>query len=394
MKTVGFVTGTRILIVVLLLGTILLPVASCKSDGDALSDEHNPGSNVPVAFSIGDPIWDLLIAGDEMWVGTIGCVVRCDLNKGTIQKYTVRDGLGSNIARALARDSRGNIWVTGYLAGVSRFDGTKWQNFTVQDGLISNEVITVEADTHGGIWVSAYWGVSYFDGIEWESFTSVEPDALIVGGENPNNPDATVLSGVELNAADVTFIDSRGDVWFSTRGSGVNRFDGENWELFTSADGMAEGGVNAITEDKDGNLWFGGSKDITRFDGSQFQVFNIQEYQSIIPRPQIMDIEQDKQGNIWVAAFGGGVSRYDGATWQVFTSADGLPSDNARIIYLDREGNPCVITDKGVSTFNGTNWQTLTTEDGLPAGEIRTVATDDAGNLWFGSAGGKIKRIQ
>jgi ligand-binding sensor domain-containing protein len=377
-----------------LLVSILLPVASCKSDGDAVSDKQNPGSNAPAAFSIGDPIWDLLIAGNEMWVGTIGGVVRCDLNKGTIQKYTVRDGLGSNVARTLARDSRGNIWATGYLAGVSRFDGTKWQNFTVQDGLISNDVITIEADTQGGVWVSAYWGVSYFDGIGWQSFTNVKPDALIVGGENPNNPDATVLAGVELNAADVIFIDSRGDVWFSTRGNGVNRFDGENWKLFTSADGMAAGGVNAITEDKDGNLWFGGSKDVTRFDGSQFQVYNIQEYQSIIPRPQIMDIKQDKQGNIWVGAYGGGVSRYDGANWRVFTPADGLPSENARLIHLDREGNPCAITDKGVSTFNGTNWQTLTTDDGLPAGEIRTVATDDAGNLWFGGAGGKIKRIQ
>lgn len=392
MKTVGCISGMRILIMVLLV-TILLPVASCKSDGDAVSDEQNPGSNVPAAFSIGDPIWDLLIAGNEMWVGTIGGVVRCDLNKGTIQKYTVRDGLGSNVARTLARDSRGNIWVTGYLAGVSRFDGAKWQNFTVQDGLISNDVITIKADTQGGVWVSAYWGVSAFDGIGWKSFTNVEPDALIVGGENPNNPDATVLSGVELNAADVIFVDSRSDVWFSTRGNGVNRFDGENWELFTSADGMAAGGVNAITKDKDGNLWFG-SKDVTRFDGSQFQVYNIQEYQSIIPRPQIMDIKQDKQGNIWVAAYGGGVSRYDGVNWRVFTPEDGLPSENARIIYLDREGNPCVITDKGVSTFNGTNWQTLTTDDGLPAGEIRTVATDDSGNLWFGGAGGKIKRIQ
>jgi len=394
MKTVGFVTGMRTLIVVLLLVTILLPVVSCKSDGDAVSDEHNPGSNVPAAFSIGDPIWDLLIAGDEMWVGTIGGVVRCDLNNGTIQKYTVRDGLGSNVARTLARDSRGNIWVTGYLAGVSRFDSTKWQNFTVQDGLISNEVITVEADMQGGVWVSAYWGVSYYDGTRWRSFTSVEPDALIVGGENPNNPDATVLAGVELNAADVIFVDSRGDVWFSTRGNGVNRFDGENWKLFSSVDGMAEGGVNAITEDKDGNLWFGGSKDITRFDGSQFQVFTIKEYESIIPRPQIQDIRQDKQGSIWVAAHGGGISRYDGFSWRVFTPADGLPGINARSIFLDADGNVGVITDKGVSRFIGTDWQTLTTEDGLPDGEIRTVATDDAGNLWFGGAGGKIKRIQ
>ncbi|MDD5037777.1 MAG: two-component regulator propeller domain-containing protein [Dehalococcoidales bacterium] len=373
---------------------IMLLVLSCKPDGNVVPEANNPDSNVPVAFSAGESIWDLLFAGDEMWVGTIGGVVRCDMKKGTIQKYTTRDGLGSNVVRKLVRDSRGNIWVTCYMAGVSRFDGTKWQNFTVSDGLISDDVITLEADSQGGVWVSAYWGVSYYDGTEWQAFTSLEPGSLVVGGKNPNNPEATLIEDVELSAADVIFIDSRGDVWFSTRGRGVNHFDGENWKLFSSEDGLAEGGVTAITEDKDGNLWFGCMNSITCFDGSQIQIFTIKEHQSIIPRPHIQDIRQDKQGNIWVAAFGGGVSRYDGTNWRVFTPADGLPSDNARLIYLDREGNPGVITDKGVSRFRGTSWQTLTPEDGLPDGEIRAVVTDDDGNLWFGGAGGEIRRIQ
>jgi ligand-binding sensor domain-containing protein len=394
MKVVGNVITMRKLISMLLLVMIILPMSSCKPDGDAVRRENNPDSNIPAAFSAGDPIWDLLIAGDEMWVGTIEGVVRCDLKKGTTQKYTVRDGLGSNVARKLARDSRGNIWVTGYLAGVSRFDGTKWQNFTVQDGLISDEVITVEADMQGGVWVSAYWGVSYYDGTRWRSFTSTEPDALIVGGENPNNPDAILVEGGELGAADVIFVDSRGAVWFSTRGVGVTRFDGENWKNFSSKDGLGEGGVSAIIEDKDGNLWFGCMNSITRFDGSQFNIFSIDEYQPIIPRPHIQDIKQDIQGNIWVAAYGGGISRYDGVNWRVFTPEDGLPGINARSIFLDADGNVGVITDKGVSRFIGTGWQTLTTEDGLPDGEIRTVATDDAGNLWFGGAGGEVRLVR
>jgi ligand-binding sensor domain-containing protein len=384
----------RKLVGALSLVIIMLLVLSCKPDGNAVLDANNPDSNIPLAFSVGDPIWDLLFAGDEMWVGTIGGVVRCDLKKGTTQKYTIRDGLGSNVARKLARDTRGNIWVTGYLAGVSCFDGTRWQNFTVSDGLISDDVITLEADKQGGVWVSAYWGVSYYDGTEWQAFTNVEPDALVTGGKNPNNPEATLIEDVELSAADVIFIDSRGDVWFSNRHNGVTRFDGENWELFSSEDGLAEGGTSAITEDKDGNLWFGSMKGISYFDGSQFQIFTIKEHQSIIPRPYFQDIAQDKQGNIWVAAYGGGVSRYDGARWQVFTTADGLHSDNAQSIYLDREGNPSVITDKGVSRFNGTGWQTLTTEDGLPDGEIRAVVTDDDGNLWFGSDRGEMRQIQ
>lgn len=355
---------------------------------------NSSGSNIQPAFFAGNATLDLLITGDEIWVGTTGGVVRYDLNKGTTQKYTIQDGLGSNIVRKLAQDSGGNIWATGQLAGVSRFDGTKWQNFTVSDGLINNDVITLEADKKGGVWVSGYWGVSYYDGTKWRSYTTTDPNALIVGGVNTNNPDAILVKGVGLSAVDVILVDGRGDVWFTNRTKGVTRFDGENWKPFSSADGMAEGGVTAITEDKDGKLWFGSMGGTTSYDGSKFQSFSINEHQSIIPRPFIKDISQDKQGNIWVAAYGGGISRYDGNTWRVFTSADGLPSNNAQTIYFDREGNPGVITDKGVSSFNGTIWHTLTTKDGLPTGQIRTVATDNAGNLWFGSAGGEITMIR
>lgn len=356
--------------------------------------ENKPDSNALVSFSIGDPAVDLLVTGDDMWIGTGGGIVRCNLKTGITQRYTVLDGLGSNVVRKLVQDSLGNIWATCHLAGVSRFDGTRWGNFTVSDGLINNDVITLEADRQGGVWVSAYWGVSYFDGIEWHSFTNMEPGTLVVGGENTNNPDATIIKYVELSAVDVIFIDSQGVIWFSNRNKGVTRFDHEDWKLFSSEDGLAEGGVSAITEAKDGNLWFGGMKGITCFDGSQFQVLAIKEHQSIIPRPYIQDIREDEQGNIWVAAFGGGVSCYDGANWRVFTSADGLPGDNARSIYLDSEDNPCVITDKGVGRFNGTRWQILTTEDGLPYGEIKAVETDDEGNIWFGTAEGEIQRFE
>jgi ligand-binding sensor domain-containing protein len=135
-------------------------------------------------------------------------------------------------------------------------------------------------------------------------------------------------------------------------------------------------------------------KGITRYDGSQFQVFTIEDHRSIIPRPYIQDIKEDKDGNIWVAAYGGGVSRYNGSDWLVFTSADELPSDNARSIFFDSEDNIYIITDKGVSRFDGTDWRTLTSKDGLPDGEIRTATMDDTGKLWFGSDKGEIKRIQ
>lgn len=357
------------------------------------------GANISAAntgslFSTGEAVLDLLPVGDDIWAGTSNGVVRCDLKTGTFKRYTTADGLGSDVAAKLALDSHGNVWTTNRIAGVSRFDGTKWTNFKVQDGLISNDVITLAADRQGGVWVSAYWGVSYWDGNKWESFTNLDPKEPIVGGSgNPNNQNATVIKDGQISAADVIVVDSRDSVWFSARGGGATRFDGQNWTYFSTEVGVPRG-VSAISQDKNGNVWFGGWTGVARFDGTNFEALPIKEYQSIIPRPFVEDIFQDNHGNIWVAAYGGGISRYDGRDWYVFTSEDGLAAKNAKKIFEGKDGSIGVITDQGVYRFNNVAWQLITTKESLPNGAILTVVSDNSGNLWFGTDKGEIKRFQ
>ena len=380
------------LLVILIIALILVTVLSCAPE-DYLSQSTNTKSPLVDSFSIGTPVLDLLYTGGDIWAGTSRGVYRCDPKTGKTERYTQGDGLGDNTVRKITSDSNGNIWVTCYTDGVCKFDGKDWQHYTVDDGLISDGVITLAADRHGGIWVSAYWGVSYYDGAEWKAFTSLDPDAMVIGGENPNNPDAILLEGVDLDSADVIFIDREDMVWFSNRHDGVTRFDGENWRLFSSENGVDARSVSAITEDRDGTLWFGSFSGITRYKGSQFTVVAIGEYESIIPRPYIQDIMTDKAGNVWIAAHGGGVSRYDGTGWQVFTMAEGLASENGRFIFFDREGNPGVVTDEGVSFLTDTGWKPLTEDDGIPDGKIRSITTDDTGAIWFGSEKGEISRM-
>jgi ligand-binding sensor domain-containing protein len=390
-------------ILLILIASVL--TISCKPDSNAASKTNNSGKSQSssaecqkswTSFTAGNAILDLLVDGNDLWAATSGGVIRWKIDSGTYRKYTTQDGLGSNNVRKIVQDSRGNIWTTAQIAGVNRFNGTEWKSFAVNDGLISQDVITLAADKQGGVWVSGYWGVSYFDGAVWQSYSTVPPDAIIVGGGEKETPPRLInltLGEGSLDAVDTILVDSKGNVWFSTRGRGVVRFDGQNWRLFSTEDGLANGGVNAIYEDKDGNLWFGGNGNVTRFDGSVFKNFSIAEYQSVIPRPFIEDILQDNQGNIWVAAYQGGISRFDGANWRVFKTADGLPSDNAQAIFLADDGNPGVITDKGVCRFDGDRWQILTTRDGLPEGKVRVAYRDDQGNLWFGSTKGGITRL-
>jgi ligand-binding sensor domain-containing protein len=341
------------------------------------------------SFTTGDAILGLVATGNDLWATTSSGVICWNLENGKERKYTTQDGLGSDKTREIIRDSQGNIWVTCYVNGVSRFNGDKWESFTVKNGLCSNETITLAADKKGGVWVSAYWGVSYFDGNQWSSYSNVDPNGLVVGGPNPmKDCQNLTFVDVELAAADVIFVDSRGDVWFSSRGRGVTRYDGKEWRLFTSKDGLGAGGVYTFFEDKNGVIWFDSSTGMISFDGVKFTYISIPAYQSVIPRPIAQDILQDNDGNLWLAAYGGGVAKFDGKDWQAFTVQDGLVSINAQDLFLNKDGYPCVITDKGVSRFDGSAWKIMTAADGLPEGKVRVVVNDDKGNLWFGTEGG------
>ena len=345
-----------------------------------------PSAGVPRAFTMEGPVIGLAVRGNGLWTTTPAGVVRWDLEDGSHRTYTVQDGLAGNDVREIVVDSQGNVWVTAYLSGVSRFDGRKWESFSVKNGLCSDDTISLAADNKGGVWVSAYWGVSHFDGEKWSSYSDVGPDAIVVGGPNPMKDcqDLTLVEG-KLSAADEIFVDSGGDVWFSSRTGGVTRYDGKEWRSFTSKDGLGEGGITAIFEDKDGVVWLAGWTGITSFAGTTFNFYSIPYYQSVIPRPIVQDVLQDAQGNLWVAAYGAGVVEFDGKGWTSYSVQHGLPSVNAKALFLDKEGYPGVITDKGVSRFDGSTWRPMTAADGLPQGNVRLVIEDENGNLWFAS---------
>jgi ligand-binding sensor domain-containing protein len=51
--------------------------------------------------------------------------------------------------------------------------------------------------------------------------------------------------------------DKAGNIWFSTSGEGVYRYDGKSFTNFTRKAGLRDNDVRAIIEDKAGNIVFG-----------------------------------------------------------------------------------------------------------------------------------------
>ncbi len=108
---------------------------------------------------------------------------------------------------------------------------------------------------------------------------------------------------------------------------------------------------------------------------------------------------EDAVGNIWVGFREKGVLRIgpDGRQRE-FSRDDGLASNNIRQLLVDREGNVWVATDGGgLSRLTPRRFQVLGRADGLPSEIIYSIAPASAasgGGLWLGTHGGGVQRFQ
>ena len=190
----------------------------------------------------------------------------------------------------------------------------------------------------------------------------------------------TTEDGLAENWVNTISEDSQGNLWFGTENGGVSRYDEDRWTTFTTTDGLASNYVNAISEDREGNLWFGTPGGVSRYD-ERWKTFTTTDG---LASNSVWAMLEDSESNLWFGTFKG-VSRYDGEMWTTFTTADGLADNYVIAILEDREGNSWFGTRRGVSRYDGEGWTTYDMGDGLVNDWVHAILEDREGNLWFGT---------
>jgi len=75
----------------------------------------------------------------------------------------VKEGMAGSTVYMLAQDKLGFIWF-GTEAGLSRFNGSTFENFTTEDGLPDNEVLNIFSALDGRLWVQCFKNdISYIE---------------------------------------------------------------------------------------------------------------------------------------------------------------------------------------------------------------------------------------
>lgn len=224
-----------------------------------------------------------------LWFGTIGGgLYRYD--GSSFVRYTTADGLPDNSILCMLEDEAGNIWF-GTDSGATRYDGKtpdmsgrgRFTHFAIQDSIAIN-VNCMAQDSTGRIWFATRYGVendlySYdgrsfapverAPGIRFSNVRTVIVDRagiLWAGGQDGLvRSDGSAFTQISPHFIGCIFEDRAGKLWLSEDSPGgwtLKRSDG-NSAIPIATSSMVFGS----TEDASGNIWFGTTDGVGRYDG-------------------------------------------------------------------------------------------------------------------------------
>ena len=207
-----------------------------------------------------------------------------------------------NTILSMMQDSDNNIWFGSM--GVTKYDGKSFTSFNKEDGFTSSDVNSISQAPDGSIWFGTRSALFRYDGKTFVNFTKKQ--------------------GLNIKGYIPTLFDRKGHLWFSGE-EGVYHYDGEKLRhLFQSAS-------YSLMEDSHGNIWFSGGalkgeKDpkpgisiLNRFDPAAGleNILTARKQFEVKGGRGIFGLTEDKDGNIWFGT-GRGIGRIDGDTVQYY----------------------------------------------------------------------------
>ena len=128
---------------------------------------------------------------------------------------------------------------------------------------------------------------------------------------------------------------------------------------------------------------------------SQDYSYSIRNYKAVdgLPQSQVNIMLEDKNGYLWIGTQGGGLARFDGREFIVYTSLDGLLSNIISYLKLDAHQNLWIVHPRGITKFDGIHFRKFR-QPGSPtnARRIRKIF-EHRDTLFFISGQGDLGKI-
>lgn len=148
---------------------------------------------------------------------------------------------------ALLRDRTGTLWAGGPSGLYQRLLNGCWRRYSTQNGLPSNHVLALLEDRQGRFWAGTWQGLCRISMRRSAAELSVEKVY-------------TMKNGLPGEVIEGLFESSDGQLWIATNG-GLSKYlpqkGREEFENYSTAQGLNSDEITAVMEDRAGNLWLG-----------------------------------------------------------------------------------------------------------------------------------------
>lgn len=313
------------------------------------------------------------------------------------------DGLSQGTVNAILQDNNGLMWF-GTNDGLNRYDGKNMiiyrRNHADKSSLPNNNIISLGQDAYNRLWVGTMGsGLFYLDPVK-NTFHSFK--------EIIDNPDKIDI-GQRINCIS---IDTTDNVLWAGSNKGVIYLDFKSQKLnfidFSAKefDGVFVGNIYSLLVEKN-LVWIGTDKGgLLRLDKStnqlisvpilnKFNFTNDTEYRGII-----MNILRDRNGLLWVSAFGNGVLLLDEKALTLVDPGfinenhnDGLSPWIRAMAMVGDTSIWCTTSGEGLQIINliskkitSINFNPADSY-GITSNAFKSIYTDNIGGVWIGDNG-------
>jgi signal transduction histidine kinase/ligand-binding sensor domain-containing protein len=352
-----------------------------------------PGKKEPTAFGE-DP-------DGRLWIGDMEGLVWCREN-GEWTQVPWPDEKGKRVV-SMSVGTDGTVWVTWFRSGVIGFrDGAAHRVATKEEPYAGLQE-TILATPDGQLWL----------GSTTRGLFALKPARVhVLVIDEQERPGANVIGGLLESLPGEFLIGTQGRGLYRNRGTVVESIESEP-QLGPLVF------VNAMIPARDGGVWVGTGRGLTRLHGDTgevvdgmghwtdvWQLFESEQglwvgtgmgtlYQVKGGRAEPVDFNQNvpvkglarqADGTLWVGTRGRGLFAGRAGAWQHYGREQGLPSPVVRVIHVTPDDDLWVGTaGGGLAVKRGGGFVTVTSRDGLPDDNISQIHFDRAGRLWLGT---------
>ena len=297
---------------------------------------------------------------------------------GRFSIYGTDLGLTNTNIHAVFKDRENNIWL-GTSKGLNRMRKSVIKTLSVKEGLTDTEVYPIYKDSQNRIWVGTAKGLNIYKNGKFEPVNFEQKGKPFSEVATWKNDEFSVQSLLE---------DSNGKMWIGLSGSVYVAENGKGEMLESSVGYM----ILDILEDKKGNVWAATNKGVLLY--NDYKLTKNYTTKDGLPNDFMNIVYQDSRGDLWFGGFGG-LSKFENGKFINYTKEQGLTGNYVRTIYEDAEGTFWIGTyDEGMSRLKDGKFVNYKTENGLYNNGVFAIQEDDHGHFWISSNGGiyRVKR--